>query len=305
MDNEEVIVIEEQPWFDPHKDSPLLDENVSGLDFALRPAQSEKGQTIALLGSYNLTAPYVAVYAGIVAEAIAIVAIDTTEGRVYYSDAQITDAVPASAYLDAPSLSNASNEDSILLAVSGHFNVDLRESLHLPDSESHYAVFLWLDELTSSVKTVKVPSQSPSENLYNRRDTEFPDEIISFGRKKNTPTLEGSNSVIQFVRDEPEQRTSPIRVYATFDVSLLKQQPAKNQDGPFWLTIMALSHVKRTVFSKTIRLPDHIRGGQEICLDYRLLDLVSPHEWPQKVYLLFCLSGALSSVYVVDPDQYP
>jgi len=304
MDNQEVIVIEEQPWFDPHKDSPLLDEDISGLDFALRPAQSEKGRTIALLGSYNLTAPYVAVYAGIVAEAIAIVAIDTTEGRLYYSNAQMADAVPAAAYLDAPSLSKASNEGSILLAVSGHFNVDLRESLDLPDSESHYAVFLWLDELTSSVKTVKIPLQSPSEDLYNRKDTGLPDEIISFGRKNHTPTLEGSDSAIQFVRDEPEQRTSPICVYATFDGSMLKKQATKNQDDPFWLTIMALSHVKRTMFSKTILLPDHLKGGQEICLDFRLLDLVPPQEWPQKVYLLFCISGTLSSVYVVDPDQY-
>ena len=305
MDNQEVIVIDEQPWFDPHKESGLLDENVSGLDCVLRPAQSEKGQTIALLGSYNLTAPYVSVYAGIEAEAIAIVAIDAKDGRLYYSNAQRPDAVPAGAYLEAPPLSDASNKDSVLLAASGHFNVDLRESLNLPYNQSHYAVFVWLDELTSSVKTVDVPSQAPSENLYSVGDKELADEIISFGRKKNTPALEGADSGIQLiVPDLPEQRTSPIRVYATVDASWLKEQAPEDQKVPRWLTIMALAHVRRTVFSKTIRLPEQIKGEQEICFDFRLFDLLPPHEWPQKVYLLFSLSGTLSRVHVVDADLY-
>ena len=149
------VIISRPLWFGPQAGSPRLPGEGPGLDFALRPGRRGGAPTVALLGAVRASGREADIYGGRIAGAVQIVAIDWQSGQVYHAAAERPGAVPLSMVMKDPE-PPAPGEASIE-AIETHFNLDLRGHLGLPAQPANYAVFLWLDQMTSPVRVAQLP----------------------------------------------------------------------------------------------------------------------------------------------------
>jgi hypothetical protein len=132
-------------------DSPVFEAGASGLRFALRGERADGSGAPVLHGAFSIGAKHHFLYGGQLMAAIRIVAIDQASGQVFSAFPTAPDTNP----VRMPEGDEPSPEMAARLParVSGHFNVNLRALLKLPDSEGDYMVFLWLDELLAPPQT--------------------------------------------------------------------------------------------------------------------------------------------------------
>ena len=153
-----VLVIEKQPWTGALPQSPRFAPGRTGLDFALVPAAGSRGPTLAFLGAALVPKGYGETYAGRIEGAVRIVAVDLRTGEMFENSAEPRNAVPLSKILnpDPQAGSSATGNEQ----VESYFNVDLRVQLGMPAHAARYAVFAWLDDLTSPVRIAQMPGES-------------------------------------------------------------------------------------------------------------------------------------------------
>jgi hypothetical protein len=153
----DTLVIEKQPWTGAQPQSPRFAPGGSGVDFALVPATGSRGPTLAFLGAARVPGRYGETYAGRIEGAVRIVAIDLRTGAMFENHAEPRNAVPLSKILNPdprPSSSATGNDQ-----VESYFNADLRVQLGIPMHAAKYAVFAWLDDITSPVQIAQMPGE--------------------------------------------------------------------------------------------------------------------------------------------------
>ena len=158
MPSDNDIFITRQPWSDEYPASPQLGEEVSALAVAPRPARSDNGPTVALLGSYFLLAPHAERFGGRVRGAVRILAINVATGQVFHQHATRMGSVPYRLEQAGMGALTTGNETSGHFSTSGNFNIDLCEQLCLSGGEARYSVFAWLGDLVSPPVLVRVPA---------------------------------------------------------------------------------------------------------------------------------------------------
>jgi len=272
------VVITRQPWYGVQPQSPQLPAEGFGLDFALRPARSAGGPTVALLGAARLAGRYGEVYGGRIHGAIQIVAVDAGSGVVYHNHAERADAVPLAAVMN-PAPQRPAGGVAAIQEMETYFNVDLREQLGLPAHQARYAVFLWLDELTSPVQLVDWPDASSG--------------VTNFRKTEGTRKAAGSGIVLRLAS---ARQGSPgeIRVYGAVSPALLST-PALS------LTILALDYRSRNLKWRSVPLPRETLATGQGAFDFGVLGLFG--EPLGKMFVIASLRQGLSNVLVIDRDR--
>jgi len=278
MPPDEALPITRQVWPDEHPASPRLAEDTSAIDFALQPARSDEGPTVALLGSYRLLAPYAERFGGRVRAAVQILAIEAAGGRVFHSNATRADAAPFRLPLRQP----PAPPDPLggVFAVAGHFNVALPEQLGLPGDEATYSVFVWLDELTSPVHVVRTPANPDRRALPAPAPPD--QDIVRFETPRRCPRAARGGIALAAAPPAP-------------DGPQLRETARRLSAAPDHLVLLALCASTRHLYAHTFPLPDAVTGPA-IGFEADPLRLIGPAEPAQQLFALAWLGGALSPV---------
>lgn len=149
------VTITQALWYGSQPQSPLLPAEGAALDFALCQARRGGSLTAALFGAARVPGRHARVYGGRIHGAIQIVAVEWNTGHVYHAPAERPGAAPLAAVMKDPDQTPPG--EAAVEGIQSHFNVDLRAHLGLPEVAANYAVFLWLDEMTSPVRLAQVP----------------------------------------------------------------------------------------------------------------------------------------------------
>jgi hypothetical protein len=267
------IVISRQPWTGVQPQSPPLAPGRMSLDFALVPARSPLGATVALLGAARLPGRFADIYGGRIEGAVNIVAIDLRTGAVYHNHAEPAGVVPLASVMDpdpkpAPGVARFEQMDS-------YFNVDLRAQLRLPPHGARYAVFVWLDDMVSPVRVAKLPG--PAQRERGEKRAGAPAEI-HFGRTAQTPGAAGGIAL----------SGAGSRVYAAVAPRALQNN----------VNVLALDFRTRAIGRLGFALPN-----REGAFDFDVASLTgaaSAPPGPRKTFVLVSIGEVLSPVLVVD-----
>jgi len=290
MPPDEALPITRQVWPDEHPASPRLAEDTSAIDFALQPARSDEGPTVALLGSYRLLAPYAERFGGRVRAAVQIVAIEATGGRVFHSNATRADAAPFRLPLRQP----PAPPDPLggVFAVAGHFNVALPEQLGLPGDEATYSVFVWLDELTSPVHVVRTPANPDRRALPAPAPPD--QDIVRFETPRRCPRAARGGIGLGVAPPAPDGSQGP-RLTGAADLAALRETALRLSAAPDHLVLLTLCASTRHLYAHTFPLPEAVRGPA-LGFEADPLRLIGPAEPAQRLFALAWLGGALSPV---------
>jgi len=146
-----------EPVYDVAEFSPALPDGGFGLALSVVPALSEAGKpTVALFTSCRTPGRYADIYGGRQRGALRIIAIDRERGSVFENSAEAGHVDPVSQAMD-PDPKPDGPGNATVSSSEFYFSVDLKAHLGLPDFAARYAVFLWLDQMTSAVLPVEMP----------------------------------------------------------------------------------------------------------------------------------------------------
>ncbi len=282
MPSDPVIQIPSTPVHGLQPNSPALPPRGFAFDFGAWPAMDRSGRpTAALFASARLPGRYADIYGGRMEGAVNIVAIEHQTGRTYHRNAERGHIVPLADVMN-PNPAPPAPGVAYFESIDTYFAVDLRTQLTLPPGAANYAVFLWLDEVTSPLRWVQVPgSQTPPEPL-------FPDPsaaALQFRQTGGTPGAGPAEIALQ-------RAPGDMRVYGAVGPGV-----AAAGAGP--LTILALDFRSRAVKWRTVPL-------NGLAFDFDLLALfggpgvLDPGPPPRKVFVLAASRGALSRVLVIE-----
>jgi len=255
------LVITRPLWYGPQPQSPRLREDAFTLDFTLEPARHAGAPTLALLGAARLPGRYARTYGGRIHGAVQIVAIELDSGRLYHAVAERAGAVPLTAAMRAdtpPQRGEAAIED-----LETHFNVDLRAHLGLPAQAANYAVFLWLDEVTSPLRLGRLPG--PQGQV--------------------APETRVAGARITLVQPAPRTKPAAIRV-----------QVAGAVDS---MLVLALDYRSRALKWRRVPAPRQAPGGGGVGFDLDLSDLLAAGGGSQRTFIVASAGQALSNVLVL------
>jgi hypothetical protein len=179
--------------------------------------------------------------------------------------------------------------------VEFNFNVDLRAQLSLPKEEARYAVFLWLDEMTSPVQIVDLPGpKAEASALEKLQSAPSAPESFSFRKTESSPDPKNSEIVLA--------QKGVTRVYGAVNPSLFSSQ--KKETGEH-LTVLALDYMSRRLKWRSAAIPEEILQKRECYFDFDLFNLSGDFEEDakarpyRKIFLLVHTRGALSDVLTV------
>jgi hypothetical protein len=292
------FVIRATPVYGPLPGSPSLDPESFALDFTVQRAVSEAGQaTVAVLAGAVLPGRYGNIYGGRLAGAVKIVAIDVRAGGVYHREAERGHAVPLPLVMD-PNPAPPPSDEAELEAVEVYFAVDLRAHLTLPAAAGVYAVFLWLDEMTSPVRVVQVPGPERVGPVTPPAGRPI-DGVFMLRRTEGTPPAGGAEIVLQRGGVAP----GGIRIYGAVGPELLAAPP---QAGGDYLAVMALDFRSRMLRWRGVPVPRVALAARELAFDFDLLGLFGGPGWldrpqlPRRAFVLASTRNAVSRVLVVE-----
>ncbi|MFB0553029.1 MAG: hypothetical protein ACETWQ_06905 [Phycisphaerae bacterium] len=269
-------------WYGETPQSPNIPEKPD-LVFRVVQATSDLGPTVALMAAYYLGSPFTEYYGGQLMRAIWIVAVDEQNGRVYQADLNGPDHLPimieASDEVAEAAMPGWSFE-------SAHFNVDLAALLGLPEQSGRYRVFLWLDDIVSSIKTVDVPA-NPARGK-GRPVASQTSQLVQFGPDPKAPKVQADNIVLA-LSGEPDDMS----IHGAWT-------PQKGVDPhQVVLWILATSHRDRNFGWVAIRAdesPTNIASAS-FCID--ALKLVRTSGIEQKIFVLGLSTTSISKVVVM------
>jgi len=165
------IRVGREPVYDVAEFSPALPDSGFALALAIVPALSETGEpTAALFASCRTPGRYADVYGGRQPGALRIVAIDRGRGSVFENSADAGHVNPISRAMN-PDPKPAAPGIATVESTEFYFSLDLRVQLGLPAFAANYAVFLWLDEMTSAVLPVELPGPAGPQVTSEVRQT--------------------------------------------------------------------------------------------------------------------------------------
>jgi len=282
MENNSQLKVPETVWYEATSRSPDIPQQ-PGFVFRAVQATSESGPTVALAAAYRLGSPFTDYYGGQLPRPIWVVAVDEGSGSVYQADMNSPDHPPIVLEVSDQDAESAMPGWSY---ESAHFNVDLAALLGLPEQSGRYRVFLWLDDLTSSVAAVNVPA-NPARGK-GRPVASQPSKLVQFGPDPAAPKPK-SGEVALVVSSEPDD----ISVHGAWT-------PEKAVDpNQVVLWLMAASHRDRTFGWVAIRadeLPDTVAAQS---FRFNALDLVKTSGIAQKVFVSGLSSKGVSKVLVI------
>jgi hypothetical protein len=255
------LVITRPLWYGPQPQSPRLRQDAFVLDFKLQPARHAGAPTLALLGAARLPGGYARTYGGRIHGAIQVVAIELESGRVYHAVAERAGAVPLAAAMRAdtpPQRGEATLED-----IETHFNADLRAHLGLPMNPANYAVFLWLDEMTSPLRLARLPG--PQGQV--------------------APETRAAGARITLVQPAPRTKPAAIRVQAAGAVDSI--------------LVLALDYRSRALKWQRVPEPKQAPAGGKGGIELDLSDLLAAGGRRQKTFIVASAGQALSNVLVL------
>jgi hypothetical protein len=282
MPSEPVVQIPSTPVHGLQPNSPALPPRGFAFDFAVRPAVDPSGNpTAALFASARLPGRYAEIYGGRMEGAINIVAIEQQTGRTYHRNAERGHVPPLSGVMN-PNPAPPAPGVAYFESIDTYFAVDLRTQLTLPPSAANYALFLWLDEVTSPLRWVQAPgTQTPPEPLFPGPQA----AALQFRQTPGSPAAGPAEIVLQ-------RAAGDLRVFGSVG-------PAVAAAGAGPLTILALDFRSRT-------LKWHTTPLNGLAFDFDLLALfggpgiLDPGQPPRRVFVLAASRGALSRVLVVE-----
>jgi hypothetical protein len=283
--------------------TPKIEDGQLSIEFSIQPAINQNGSTLALFVAYKLGHPYLGVYGGQLGQAINIVAIHSKSGKVFFSPPVTSDAIPISdMMIDEKDIGPLENLPS---AMSSYFNVDLCELLRLPPEGGIFHVFLWMDDIVTSIQTVEVPENinrlypslplkapaekniiKPDEGDEGKGDSEAENKAIHLEAMDEKPTKMDHSDLLK------------LRIGGTIPNEIFSKEESKDVYKPP-LVAMAFCHRSRNFGSQSISILDDTLESKTPSFMFDLLRLVDCSETPQKIFVFTTLGEHQSNMLTI------
>lgn len=267
MNENNMLVINQDRWYESHANSPEVKPDSFSLDFALKPAVGPQGPTVVLFGSARLPGSLGDIYGGQVIRAINIIMINMKSGKVYYNHAGSPDAVPLYTLMNTEGEQDGSSGRK-LISVTVHFNLDLGSHLFLPGTKDTYAVFLNIDDMVSEIKQAVIP-ENPDRiddgTLYQQMVNDVID-VTDMAKSKFPEDLETGDIILTGPEKKEDNSDKPVfPLTVQFPSGIPEQEPGLDDNElPQMLYLVIMGYLSREIGHVKIPLPDGEHGFTEI-----------------------------------------
>lgn len=170
-------MIDKIVWYEPSIDVLDKDEEIQGVFFKIEKQENEYGPTLVLNGCYRLGEYYSTLYGGRIDNAIDIIAVERSSGKIYHAAPVRPETVP----LIATYPPENHNDGMYLISESAYFNADLCKLLGLPGIAAEYIIYLVLDKLVEGPIYVSLPENpdNPFGGYYLEKEIVFNGETAN------------------------------------------------------------------------------------------------------------------------------
>lgn len=291
MNADNILTVPERIWYNETPFSPQEDFDQPGLDFNLRLAQSSIGPTVAILAKYFIGRPILDYYGGQLPSPVHVVAIHSGTGQVYHRECLEDDGVPIRIRGQEDDFHPGADAKSDTFE-SAFFNIDLCDHLALPSDPGTYYVFLWIDDLVSSIKSAEIP-QNQSRRESGLPSTQQPSEIIEFGDFP-VPPSPAENKITLMASTQPQDRA----IYGTWFPDPAKLADLRAKAAPYHLTLLAFNHRDRRFGWISVDVTQLPPGTNPNRFRVDPLKIVGASDMQQKVFVLAASGDIMSKVLV-------
>lgn len=268
--------------------------------FTCADAQSELGDTTAMFAGFNLGWPYTQLYGGQLPAPINIVAINNSNGAVYYSPAYFSDSsVQRSVQLFLSATELASGEPEFNRTfVNAWFNVDLPRLLGLPPGDDTYNVCLWLDDLVTPMQTVKIAANSARLETLPAQGQVTASNLVNIRTSSHSPKAE--SGVIR--TDGPIAQASN-RVFATLPQDAFSGSLSANGNPP--LTILGFTQKSRGFYWYSANgYYDKAKNASCYSFDFDPFEIVPKPSEPESVFIVTMFGAIRAEALWIPTEAY-
>ena len=276
------IKVNETVWHGKMPYSPDA-ANITGLVCNQVDAVSASGPTVVLAAAYRFGSPYTDYYGGQLPRPILVVAVNEESGNIYQADLNKPDHPPIRVMESDKAVEDGKSDGSI---ESAYFNVDIAALLRLPEEAGRYKLFLWLDDLVSSVLTVNIPV-NPARGK-GKPVSSGSVQMIGFGTHPDAPKMEAGKAVLalSWKSDQPVVHGSWLTV-----------KVEKPQQPVLW--VMFTSHRDRKFGWVAIHAKDLPLDQEITTFNFNVQDLLKTSGIAQKIFIMSLADNGVSKVHVV------
>jgi hypothetical protein len=221
-------------------------------------------------------------------------------GRVFYNSAEPGHVVPLPDVMRPDPGPEPWGRGATLLATQANFNLDLRAHLSLPPNQAAYTIFVWLDDVTSTVQTASLPGGPDPLPPGVKGST----ASVHFRHSKASPPAAGSGLSLRWQGAEPAQNQLGPQIFGSIGPALIPAKGVALAERPR-LTVLALGYRSRRFAWQSVDLPDEVLSTQNCSYDLPLRQLFDPEKPREKIFVLACFGRTLSRVLTVDADKAP
>jgi hypothetical protein len=284
------------PLTNPSAGPPELPPQGFLVDFNVVPTKTGK-PSINLYAAYRIPGELVRYYGAKVGHAAFIGAVDLKTGAAFVADGSTAHGVP----LDMDRLASLPppcKSDPEILAGEGTFVVDLPRQLGIPAEGGEYAVVVWVDQVVSKVKVVKVPADPERRPVPAATALPAQLSMLEFGKKDKSPKPQ--SGILQ-AEGAPEEKPFGIgHVYATVGPNVIP----KDAKVPF-VTVFASVWQSREVSAQSVIVPGvgSPEGGGVIYTDFEVGTLFHSVTDRRKSFALVLAGTQVSSPVILNPKR--
>jgi hypothetical protein len=228
------------------EESPALPETGPALVFKLLSAIGPEGPTIALFAAIRAEHPYASRYGGRLAGAVQVVAVDPQTGRVFHGVPERPGTAPLSPITDGK-VAQQMQGDAMVDSIEAYFTVDLITCLGLPPDAEKWRVFLWLDDMVSTVKeTPGITSKIDLKPFAAKAPDNQQIDLMSLSSVSDKEVQGFNPGEIRLENKRCDGKTNRVKGILRFD-------PETSECG--WVSVLALCRDTRKMKWVTKKIP--------------------------------------------------
>jgi hypothetical protein len=225
--------------------SPVLPETGPALEFKLLSAIGPQGPTIALFAAIRAEHPYASRYGGRLAGAVQVIAVDPQTGRVFHGVPERPGTAPLAPIPDKK-IAQQMQGDALVDSIETYFTVDLITCLGLPPDAAKWRVFLWLDDMVSTVKeTPGITSKTDKKPVAAKAPAQQTD-LMSFSSVSDKQVQGFNPGEIRLENKGCDGKKNRVKGILRFD-------PETSECG--WVSVLALCRDTRKMKWVTRKIP--------------------------------------------------
>ena len=294
------IDIDKTRWFEEEDQSPKFSMKDFGLGIKVLQARRDGEKTAALLGTYRLPGRFGYRYGGKITQAIHIVMVDIKAGSLFFSNVASPHSAPV-VVKEPPDVTKLPDDEAEIVAVEGHFNVDLSAQLGLGPKEAEYVTFAWIDEITSPIELVELAENDKRPEPPPEPVGSVGADVLRFTRHDGFP--KPPKGGIALTSNAGKVPLAALKVFCAADPALLPKSEPQAEDPPTYVFLAAVGQTDQRFVWAAAPVPYEGLKKKECAFEVVLGHLVDQSEEIQRAHVIAIVGGEKSDVLVVEPKK--